>query len=609
MKILKWLFVVFFILIISLAAYLTLVFDPNDFKPQLVDAVKDNTGRDLVVADKLSWTFFPSIGIRLSNVSLSNPSGFDMASMLEVNEIIAEVALMPLFSKQVEIAQLNVDGLTVNMETRINGQTSFDGLEGSKSVDKPAAESSSKSGNSLAGLNIGGVAITNTKIRMLDEKTGTEQLFILEKLTLGRFTLGEFASLEYQFNAELPDMSLSSHGEGMVKVDAAMQAIELKDLKIRNSVAGEGIPNKKLDINLLTQVSVALDKKRLKLSLEEFTADQIQAKGKISVAYGGKVPNIDGQLSFGEIDLDKFMPSSDAPSDDDGKEQESTSTSTQEPDLSALKLVNLKLDVTAESIKVANMLTSNWVMNLALKDGVLNLSKLNADLYKGKLSVKAQVDARKSVPSYNFEESVEKVQIRELLKDAADIDLLAGTANFTVKGKGRSLITAKMKKNLAAKGKFEVLDGALYGVNIPQMLRDAQAKLSGDLSSTTNVEKKTDFTSLTGSFNLVNGIASNPDLLMSSPLIRLSGAGTANIVTEDLDYSLITSVVGSLEGQGGGEREALHGVEIPFAISGTFSEPKFALDTDALFDAKLKQETEKVKDKIKDSLFKKLGGF
>ncbi|RTR37955.1 AsmA family protein [Shewanella canadensis] len=607
MKILKWLFVVFFILIISLAAYLTLVFDPNDFKPQLVDAVKENTGRNLVVADKLSWTFFPSIGIKLSKVSLSNPSGFDTSSMLEVNEIVAEVALMPLFSKQVEIAQLNVDGLTVNLETRIDGQTSFDGLEGSKSADKPAAESSAQSGKGLAGLNIGGVAITNTQIRMLDEKTGTEQLFNLEKLTLGQFALGEFAPLEYQFNAELPDMTLSSHGEGLIKVDTSMQAIELKDLKISNSVAGEGIPNKKLDISLLTQVSIALDKKRLKLSLEEFIADQIEAKGEVSVAYGGKVPNIDGQLSFGEIDLDKFMPPSDAPSQSDAKEKQATST--QEPDLSAMKLVNFKLNVTAESIKVANMLTSKWVMKLALKDGVLNLSKLNANLYKGKLSVTAQVDARQSVPSYSFEKSVEKVQIRELLKDAADVDLLAGSANFTVKGNGRSLITAKMKKNLAAKGQFEVSDGALYGVNIPQMLRDAQAKLSGDLSSTDSVEKKTDFTSLTGSFSLVNGVASNPDLLMASPLIRLSGAGTANIVTEALDYSLTTSVVGSLEGQGGGEREALHGVEIPFAISGTFSEPKFALDTAALFDAKLKQEAEKVQDKLKDSLLKKLGGF
>jgi AsmA protein len=195
------------------------------------------------------------------------------------------------------------------------------------------------------------------------------------------------------------------------------------------------------------------------------------------------------------------------------------------------------------------------------------------------------------------------------MKDAADIDLVAGTANFSVKGKGRSLITDKLKKNLAAKGQFEIADGALYGVNIPQMIRDAKAKLSGSLSSTEKSEQKTDFTSLAGSFSVVNGVVSNPDLLMASPLIRLAGAGTANIITEALDYSLTASVVGSLEGQGGGERDALHGIEIPFAITGTFAEPKFALDTAALFDAKLKQETDKVKDKVKDSILKRLGGF
>ncbi|MBL4816162.1 MAG: AsmA family protein, partial [Shewanella sp.] len=201
------------------------------------------------------------------------------------------------------------------------------------------------------------------------------------------------------------------------------------------------------------------------------------------------------------------------------------------------------------------------------------------------------------------------VQVRELLKDAADVDLLAGTANFSVKGKGRSLLVDNIKKNIAAKGKFEIADGALYGVNIPQMIREAQAKLSGGSSSTNSSEKKTDFTSMTGSFSVVKGVVSNPDLLMSSPLIRLSGAGTANIISEALDYQLTTAVVGSLEGQGGGDKDLLYGIEIPFLITGTMSEPKFALDTAGLFDAKLKQEVEKVQDKLKDSLLKRLGGF
>ncbi|MEC4725310.1 AsmA family protein [Shewanella sp. D64] len=607
MKILKWFFIILLLLFASLTAYLMLFFNPNDFKPELVEAVKDKTGRDLVIGDDLSWTFFPSIGIELSNISLSNPQGFAEASMIKVNKVVAEVALMPLFSKQVEIAQLNLDGLTLNLETRKDGQTSFDGLDGGASKPETTKDPASTEKVKLSGLDIGGLAITNTTVRMLDDMAGTEQVFILEKLTLGKFSLGKYAPLAYQLNAELPDMKLTSQGEGMIKIAPSMQSIELKDLKITNSVMGEAIPNKKLDSQLLAQINVLLDKKQLQVTLNELVVADINGSGEVIVAYGAKVPNIDGKLSLGDIDLDAFMPAKTAA--EEKVEPAAKASSNKEPDLSALKLVNFNLELTVKSIKVANMHTSNWLMKTKLKSGILSMTELNADLYQGKLSASAQLDGRQNVPSYRFDESVKGVQIHDLMKDAADIDLLAGTASFSVKGQGRSLITENLKKNLAAKGQFEIADGALYGVNIPQMLRDAKAKLSGDLSSTAKSEQKTDFTSLTGSFSVVNGVASNPDLLMASPLIRLAGAGTANIITEALDYSLTTSVVGSLEGQGGGERDALHGIEIPFSITGTFADPKFALDTGALFDAKLKQETEKVKDKVKDSILKRLGGF
>lgn len=582
-----------------------LFFNPNDFKPELVEVVKEKTGRDLVIENDLAWTFFPTIGIELSKISLSNPKGFDEASMLTVNKVVAEVALMPLFSKKVEIAQLNLDGLTLNLETRKDGQTSFDGLDGKANNPSSSKDSASTEGVKLSGLDIGGIAITNTTIRMTDDIAGTEQIFELEKLTLGQLSLGKFAPLVYQLEAELPDMKLTSQGEGMIKIASSMQSIELKDLKIENSVMGDAIPNKKLNSQLLAQIQVLLDKKLLQVTLNELVVADIKGSGEVKVAYGTKVPNIDGKLNLGDIDLDAFIPA-----DTTAKKAEPAKAgSNKEPNLAALKLVDFNLELTVKSIKVANMYTSNWLMKTNLKSGVLSMTELNADLYQGKLTASAQLDGRQKVASYSFDESVKGVQIHELMKDAADIDLLAGTANFSVKGKGRSLITESLKKNLAAKGQFEIADGALYGVNIPQMIRDAKATFSGGTPSTVSTEQKTDFTSLTGSFSVVNGIVSNPDLLMASPLIRLAGAGTANIITEALDYSLTTSVVGSLEGQGGGERDVLYGIEIPFAITGTFAEPKFALDTAALFDAKLKQETEKVKDKVKDSILKKLGGF
>ncbi|SQH76507.1 AsmA protein [Shewanella benthica] len=608
MKIVKWFFIVLFLMFASLVAYLTLVFDPNDFKPEIVNAVKKQTGRDLIIAKDLTWTFFPSIGIELRDITLSNPKGFDNVSMLKVNKIVAEVELLPLFSQQVEIAKLNLDGLVINLETRKDGRTSFDGLQTSSPEDKLAQlNDTTASSGSLSSLDIGGVSITNTQIRISDKQAGTEQVFSLDYLTLGKFSLGEFATLEYSFSAEMPDMTLMSQGKGSIRVAQDMTQIQVKDFKITNVIAGEAIPNKKLDISLLTQLEILLETKQVHLILDELNAGDIQAKGKVDIAYGHKVPQIIATLDLGDIDLDKLLPQTDKA--DKAKEKSQAEATQVEPDLTAMKSLDLTLALTAKSIKAANMMTSNWVMALTLKNGILNLKQLNADLYGGKLAVTARLDGRQAVPSYSFDKSVTGVQIRELLKDAADVDLLAGTANFSVKGKGRSLLADNIKKNIAAKGKFEIADGALYGVNIPQMIRAAQAKLSGGSSSTSSSEKKTDFTSMTGSFSVVKGVVSNPDLLMSSPLIRLSGAGTANIISEALDYQLTTAVVGSLEGQGGGDKDLLYGIEIPFLITGTMSEPKFALDTTGLFDAKLKQEVEKVRDKFKDSLLKKLGGF
>lgn len=607
MKFIKWLLALVVTLILLVTVYLTVFFDPNDFKPEIVDAVKKQTGRELVIADDLSWTFFPVIGINLGGVSLSNPGGFTPKAMLEVNKAVAEVALMPLFSQKIKIAELSLDGATINLVTRKNGTSSFDGLSGdnSKKAATPAAETSSNA--KLNDINIGGISITNTQINMIDEAKKQTQVFTLKSFTLGEFAFEQFAPIAFEFSATMPDMTVSSEGKGELKLSRDFTQLVVNGLKIDTVVEGESIPNKKLETSISLATQIALDKQQLSVDIAQLTAASITAAGKVGVNYATKIPQINADFQVGDIDLDTLLPKTETAAATE--QAPAASTQAVEPDLSALKQLDVKLKLTVKSIKVANLSTQNWLMDVGIKNGVLDLTKLNADLYQGKLLVSAQVDARQAVASYQFDKKVAGVQIRPLLKDAADVDLLAGTANFDVKGKGKSLIPEQLKKNLLANGHFDINDGALYGVNIPQMIRSAQAKLKGDLSPETKEERKTDFSSLTGSFSLDNGVATNPDLAMSSPLLRLAGKGTANLLTEALDYRLTTSLVSSLKGQGGSDKDALAGIDIPLAITGTFQKPEYALDTKALLNNQLKEETDKAKEKLKDSLLKKLGGF
>ncbi len=99
-----------------------------------------------------------------------------------------------------------------------------------------------------------------------------------------------------------------------------------------------------------------------------------------------------------------------------------------------------------------------------------------------------------------------------------------------------------------------------------------------------------------GTAKIKNGLINNPDLSAKSPLLRLTGKGTASLPAETIDYRATATVVASTRGQGGKDLQDLAGVPIPVRITGTFQNPKYGLDTAALGKA---LATSKVKSLVK----------
>ena len=108
----------------------------------------------------------------------------------------------------------------------------------------------------------------------------------------------------------------------------------------------------------------------------------------------------------------------------------------------------------------------------------------------------------------------------------------------------------------------------------------------------------------TGTAKVKNGLVKNDDLLMKSPLLRIDGAGEVSLPKETIDYTLTTKFVGSLEGQGGKERDKLKGVSIPVHVAGTFSKPTYTPDLAVVVTEAAKAEVDK---RVKKELQKKLG--
>jgi AsmA protein len=106
---------------------------------------------------------------------------------------------------------------------------------------------------------------------------------------------------------------------------------------------------------------------------------------------------------------------------------------------------------------------------------------------------------------------------------------------------------------------------------------------------------------------LANGVVSTNDMTAESPLLRVKGQGSANYINETADFVVSTSVVGTLEGQGGQSIDELRDVTIPIRITGAWTDPKFALVFDDVLKEKAKKEVERATERlgIKDEKTKK----
>ena len=67
------------------------------------------------------------------------------------------------------------------------------------------------------------------------------------------------------------------------------------------------------------------------------------------------------------------------------------------------------------------------------------------------------------------------------------------------------------------------------------------------------VADKTRFSEMRGSMVFDQGIGSNKDLVINSPLLRVEGAGRLDLPNQRLDYKATVALVKSCQGQGGSE--------------------------------------------------------
>jgi AsmA protein len=159
---------------------------------------------------------------------------------------------------------------------------------------------------------------------------------------------------------------------------------------------------------------------------------------------------------------------------------------------------------------------------------------------------------------------------------------ISGKANVNLKVTAQGAGADDIMKTLDGHFDANLTDGALEGMDLGYELAMAQALIAKQTSTTVPNEHKTKFTSFQLSAPIANGVATTKDLSIVSNIIKVSGQGTINLPTTDIDMNLVASVLKS-----GGATTA---VDVPMKVTGKYTDPSVKPDVEALAKGAVKQK-------------------
>lgn len=203
--------------------------------------------------------------------------------------------------------------------------------------------------------------------------------------------------------------------------------------------------------------------------------------------------------------------------------------------------------------------------DIAMKGANTAVTLNQMALYEG--NAKAEVSLDDQSNALALKANLDGVQVDPLMTALTGASKLTGAATVALDITGKNGEQAAMMRSLNGTASLKLNDGAVKGINVASFLRDLKQGFVMGNSTT----EKTDFTELTASLKIVNGVASNEDLLMKSPVLRLTGKGSLDLAARTIDYRAVPSIVGTLKGQGGKDTLSSGGVDIPLLITGPWS--------------------------------------
>ena len=207
----KWIVTIGVLMIVILisAVYVVLkTYDYNKLKPLVAQVVEDATGRKLILGGEVNLEIGLMPSLVVTNIALANVPWGSQAQMIEIEKLEAQVRLLPLLLKKLEVKQIGLFGVKVLLETDADARGNWDFVAGDSSAGRLGALKPVE-------IEVDQVSIENLNFTFHRQKTGSRTQFTLASLVMNRQKTEDALALKLQADVNGQPVTLSGKTGGV----------------------------------------------------------------------------------------------------------------------------------------------------------------------------------------------------------------------------------------------------------------------------------------------------------------------------------------------------------------------------------------------------------
>ncbi|WP_133512883.1 AsmA family protein [Candidatus Thiosymbion oneisti] len=254
-------------------------------------------------------------------------------------------------------------------------------------------------------------------------------------------------------------------------------------------------------------------------------------------------------------------------------------------------------------LELARLRFGDTDLEIRAKDGSLEVANRVQRFCEGSLAGRLALDIRGTEPRVALVQRAEEVESGRLLADLPWGDRVSGRGEITADLAATGRSADALRRSLAGTLAIRFPHGVIKGVNLERLIREANARLSG-AAAPEDLPMQTEFTDLRASAEVRNGVLSNRDLVATADHLRITGAGTLDLVQGRIDYRFEPMFVKPPQGRGIKE---LEGIPIPVHLTGSFDYPRWDLDLGSVLGTAAKRRLGEQGEELFQSLEERTG--